>query len=55
MKRLFGLMAAAAFALVVGTPAMAADHAAVGSDKCAKMCHKVEYTSWLASKHGTSA
>ena len=55
MKRLIGLMAAAAFALVVGTPAMAADHAAVGADKCAKMCHKVEYTSWAASKHGTAA
>ena len=55
MKRLIGLMAAAAFSLVVGTPAMAADHAAVGSDKCAKMCHKVQHTSWAASKHGTAA
>jgi hypothetical protein len=48
-------MAAAAFALVVGTPAMAADHAAVGSDKCAKMCHKTQHTSWAASKHATAA
>ena len=55
MRRLIGLMAAAAFTLVVGTPLMAAEHAAVGADKCAKMCHKVEYTSWAASKHGTAA
>ncbi len=55
MKRLIGLMAAAAFTLVVGTPAIAAEHAAVGADKCAKMCHKVQYTSWAASKHATAA
>ena len=55
MRRLIGLMAAAAFVLVVGAPLTAAEHAAIGADKCAKMCHKVEYTSWLASKHGTAA
>ena len=55
MRRLIGLMAAVAFTLVVGTPLMAAEHAAVGADTCAKMCHKVEYTSWAASKHGTAA
>lgn len=54
MRRLIGLMAAAAFMLVVAAPASAADHAAVGSDKCAKMCHKVEHASWAASKHATS-
>ena len=53
MKRLIGLMAAAAFMLVVGTPAIAQEHAAVGADKCAKMCHKVQFTSWAATKHAT--
>jgi hypothetical protein len=23
----------------------------VGAEKCAKMCHKVEFTSWLETKH----
>ena len=51
MRRLIGLMAAAAFTLVVGTPLMAAEHAAVGADKCAKMCHKVQFESWGKTKH----
>lgn len=29
-------------------------HAAVGSEKC-KMCHKVQYESWAASKHATAS
>jgi len=35
--------------LVLALPLMAA-HAFVGPEKC-KMCHKVEYTSWQATKH----
>jgi len=26
----------------------------VGTDKCAKLCHKVEYTSWQKTKHATA-
>lgn len=26
----------------------------VGADACAKMCHKVQYESWKASKHATA-
>jgi hypothetical protein len=54
MKRLFALLAVAAAIGFVSSPLRAADHAAVGSDKCAKMCHKVQYESWAASKHGTA-
>lgn len=32
----------------------ASAHAAVGSEKC-KMCHKVQYESWAASKHATAS
>ena len=35
------------------TCALAADHAFTGPDKC-KMCHKVEYNSWLKTKHATA-
>jgi len=45
------MAAVAAVALLVPLGAFAGDHAAVGADKCAKMCHKVQYTSWQASKH----
>jgi len=55
MKRLFALLAVTAVIAFVGaSPLLAADHAAVGSDKCAKMCHKVEYESWAKSKHATA-
>jgi hypothetical protein len=48
-------MAATAFVVVVGaSPLLAAEHAAVGADKCAKMCHKVEYESWMKTKHATA-
>lgn len=36
--------------LVVGCVFTMAQHAFVGPEKC-KMCHKVEYTSWAATKH----
>lgn len=54
MKKVFAIMAASAVALVFAAAPVAAQHAAVGSDKCAKMCHKVEFTSWAASKHATA-
>jgi hypothetical protein len=54
MKRLFALLAVTAVIAFVGSPLLAADHAAVGADKCAKMCHKVEYESWAKTKHATA-
>jgi hypothetical protein len=29
-------------------------HAAIGPEKCGKMCHKVEYDSWAKTKHATA-
>ena len=37
------------FAAAQATPAAGAK--TVGSEKCGKMCHKVQYESWLKSKH----
>jgi hypothetical protein len=55
MRRFLGLAVAVAFGLLVAAaPVVAADHAAVGADKCAKMCHKVQYESWAKSKHATA-
>ena len=51
MRRLVLLAAVTAVALLVPLSLFAADHAAVGAEKCGKMCHKVEFTSWQASKH----
>ena len=53
MKSLIALVAAVALAFVAAGGASAADHAAVGSAKC-KMCHKVEFESWSATKHATA-
>jgi hypothetical protein len=53
MKKVFAIMVVAAVAVVFSAGPVAAQHAAVGADKCAKMCHKVEFTSWSASKHAT--
>jgi hypothetical protein len=52
MKKFVVLLGIAAFALVAQTRLSAAEHAAVGSEKC-KMCHKVQYESWAKSKHAT--
>lgn len=54
MRKAIGLLVGGALALfVVATPALA-QHAAVGPDKCGKMCHKVEFQSWSKSKHATT-
>ncbi len=34
-----------------GLPFASAQHTYMGVDKCGKMCHKIEYTSWSTSKH----
>jgi excinuclease UvrABC ATPase subunit len=54
MRKLFSLTLAVA---VVGFAALAVnagEHEAVGTQKCAKMCHKVQLKSWEASKHATA-
>lgn len=49
MKRTIPIFLIAAFIIAVGGVAlMAADY--VGAAKC-KMCHKVQHTSWLETKH----
>jgi hypothetical protein len=51
MQKLAVLMAAAGFLAVVTAGTAGAAPTTVGTDKCAKMCHKVQYTSWLETKH----
>ena len=54
MRRIIGtLVATVALAVLSAAPAMA-QATAVGSAKC-KMCHKVEFSSWSATKHATGA
>lgn len=54
MKKSVALLILVAVALVVPVAlASAADHAAVGTAKC-KMCHKVEFDSWMKTKHATA-
>ena len=55
MKRLFGIALAAAFAVMIAAPPAAAQHAAVGAEKRAKTCHKIQFDSWSTSKHATAA
>lgn len=33
---------------------LGADHPYIGAKKCGKFCHKVEYRSWLKSKHAVA-
>jgi hypothetical protein len=40
----------AVFVAATAAVLMAADHTYVGADKC-KMCHKVEYNSWMETTH----
>jgi len=50
MKKALVLVVLAAVAALFASFAFAGDHAAVGAEKC-KMCHKVQYESWLKTKH----
>jgi hypothetical protein len=52
MKKLIAILGALALAVAVQASLSAADHAAVGAEKC-KMCHKVQFESWAKSKHAT--
>ena len=55
MKKALAVMSVMLFALLVGAGTASAQNKAVGADKCAKMCHKVQYTSWLETKHAKAA
>lgn len=52
MKRIATSLAVAGLVFVVAS-AGAQDHAFVGAAKC-KMCHKVQYNSWLETTHAKS-
>lgn len=49
MKRM-AIVLMAVFVAATAAVLMAADHTYVGADKC-KMCHKVEYNSWMETTH----
>lgn len=54
MKKVLSLAVAVTVGLVFAAAPVAAQHAAVGAEKCGKMCHKVEFESWAKTKHATS-
>ena len=51
MMKILAVTTVALGALLLSAGPASAQHKAVGADKCAKMCHKVQYTSWLETKH----
>jgi hypothetical protein len=53
MKKGLILVTLAALALFMATATLSAA-TAVGAEKC-KMCHKVQYESWAASKHAAQS
>ncbi|MEJ2420683.1 MAG: hypothetical protein P8018_02970 [Acidobacteriota bacterium] len=50
MKRFFAILVLAAVATLFGMTITAGEHAKVGPERC-KMCHKVEYNSWVKTAH----
>lgn len=51
MKRVLALAVTLAFACLVHVTPVSAAPTMVGAEKCAKMCHKLQYESWLQTKH----
>lgn len=51
MMKILAVSTLALGALLLSAGAVSAQHKAVGTDRCAKMCHKVQFTSWLETKH----
>lgn len=51
-RTIWGIVGLAAL-LIIGVTANAQEHEYVGADKC-KMCHKVQYASWLETTHAKS-
>jgi CheY-like chemotaxis protein len=41
-------------AFVAAGSARAADRTYLGAEKCGKLCHKIEYASWLTTKHANA-
>jgi len=54
MKRVIAVLAVVLLGSLVGSRLTAEEHEAVGSEKCAKVCHKVQFKSWSESKHATA-
>ena len=54
MKKLLALLVTLSFACLVHVTTASAAPTMVGAEKCAKMCHKVQYDSWLVTKHATA-
>jgi len=52
MKKTLGLLLVFSV-LCMFVLSLSAAPTAVGAEKCAKMCHKVQYESWLKTKHAT--
>jgi hypothetical protein len=52
-QRAIWMALAVVVALVSVTALQAQDHTYVGAEKC-KMCHKVQYNSWLETTHATT-
>jgi len=50
MKARIGLFAPIVFLLGAST-ALAASPTYLGAEKCGKLCHKIQYNSWLETKH----
>lgn len=50
MHKLLAVLFAVGFGLLTSTNAYA-QNKEVGADKCAKMCHKVQFKSWSESAH----
>jgi hypothetical protein len=56
MRNVVSLLAGGCFVLLVAATPVAAQekHAAIGPDKCAKVCHKIQFQSWAKTKHATT-
>lgn len=52
MKKSILIVSAALLLILLAAHAASAQgHTYLGADKCGKLCHKIEYTSWQKTKH----
>lgn len=54
MRKLAAVFAVVLLSSLPGSRLSADDHAAVGFEKCAKTCHKIQLKSWLETKHAAA-
>lgn len=54
MQKLLTLVLIVGFGLITSST-VSAQNKVVGADKCAKVCHKVQFQSWSESKHAKAA